>query len=312
MEDKKKANPAVVVLLIVGIVGALGFAVKQFMNLSSTPMSPAEPVAAQQAPAATLPKEPAANPKTVVALDAAPTTDPFRPLPVSAQPQNSQAAQNPPRPPLLPPVPATNRPVPAPQLVAQDRAVRAAALRASTADTPSAAPQAPTAGSVAPMPVTVEPVLTGTLLGGRPMAVFKSESGSVLVPQGGAYMGWRVLRVAHGEAVVWNGAATLRLRVTGASLPLTRSAANPPAPPLPRASAMPSLEPDYAEGNCIRVHYTGRPALSKRELVFGRREELEPPLDVPMPSDSDTNIQPAEQPVNLPPASGNSETANPG
>jgi hypothetical protein len=115
------------------------------------------------------------------------------------------------------------------------------------------------------MPVTVEPELVGTMTGGRPVAVFKSDKSIVMVPQGGAYLGWRILRVGHSEATVWNGGVTLRLRVGSPSTAATRSAEAPPT--MPRG---------YATADMIMVHYGTRPAPTRQDLVYGRVED---PLD---------------------------------
>lgn len=286
--DKKKTNPLIIALLVVGIVGALGFAVKQVLNAMSPPPPPAEPPASTAAKPEPTKDEPVQTAKSVIDPMAAHSTNPFRPLahtPSSASNQPSPAA--PTQPPLPSPPPSVG-PVPAPRLIANDRAIRSAALVASTAEGPLPAPSsAPSVapspspaqpGAPAPMPVLVEPALMGTLLGGRPMAVFKSESGTVMVPQGGAYMGWRVLRVAHGEVTVWNGVQTLRLRVGGSSSgPVASAPSGTTAPGAIRTSAGTSWENEgYATANYVRVHYTGRPALSRREIVMGRREE--PPI----------------------------------
>lgn len=292
MDTKKLNNPAVIVLMVIAIIGFLGFAIKQAM----VPDKPPAPAAATAPPAVAPPPAETASSRTVISPDAAPEVDPFRPLPVkrTADSQQASAAQRQPVLPAPPPSPGT---VPTPLLVAQDRERRAAALQGSTADRPL-----PTLGgaSAQPMPVVVEPTLAGTLLGSRPMAVFKNENSTVMVPQGGAYLGWRVLRVGHGEATVWNGTITVQLRVGTPTGTASKTAALSTAPTT-SSRMTPGMPAGYAEANCIVVHYGARPGLSRRELVMGRREEL---LQV-MPRREDEaqpSVEDDRQPVASPPS----------
>lgn len=263
MNNNKQANPIVVVLMVVAIVGFLGFAVKQAMVPDKLPPKP-DQVQAGPADLAPAPQAvPEQRPKPAISVEAAPGVNPFKPLPFKREKGSQQASIT--RQPVLPPSPAPSAgPVPAPVLIARDRERRSAALASSTRE--GTLPATP-GGQLQPATVTVEPVLMGTMLGSRPVAVFKADKDTVMVPEGGAYLGWRVVRVGHGEATVWNGNVSVRLKVGGPSQMTVRSAMAPPAPANP-----------YASANCITLHFTGKPAPTRRELVLGRMEEdvLEP------------------------------------
>jgi hypothetical protein len=63
-------------------------------------------------------------------------------------------------------------------------------------------------------PASMKPLeLVGTMLGDRPSAVFRGESRLITVPVGGAYDGWTVVSVDHGEAVVQYHRDMVRLRL---------------------------------------------------------------------------------------------------
>ncbi|MBM3493626.1 MAG: hypothetical protein FJX72_04785 [Armatimonadetes bacterium] len=268
MNDKKPVNPLVVVLMLVGIIGALGFTIWRALG----PTEPAKPAVAK----ATETAAPAAERRTLASDAVAPGTNPFR----GKQAVGFGTATAPTFPTIRTPVQPSPGPLPAPLLVSKDRAARAQALNAFTASDRAAlrVPGMPT-GSTQPMPVAVEPELVGTMVGARPTAVFKSDKTMVMVPQGGAYMGWRVVSVGHTEATVWNGGVTLKLRVGAPSAPVSRSASAPPEPQ------------GYATANMIVVHYTGRPAPTRQDLVYGR---IEDPVQYGAYDQAD---QPVEEPI---------------
>lgn len=301
--EKKRSNPLVVTVLVIAVVGVLGFVVRQAMVATAPPTPAASGAPSVENPA---PPAEAQRPKPVISPDVARGVNPFRPVPGSGTSAGRTAAQA-----SLPPVPpAPNASIgttPAPSLIAQDRERRAAALRLSQAEG-SLPPLAGTSGAgVQPMPVAVaEPVLTGTMLGSRPMAVFAGgDKSTVMIPQGGAFMGWRVLRVGHGEATVWNGAVTRVLRVGAPS--------SEPAPPSQRsAGALDASPTAYARANYIEVRGPARTAPTRRELVYGRlekRDELE--LGTPAPP-ADPPIQPQEEGGPLPESPGAGELEEPG
>lgn len=264
MNEKKPASPLVIVVMIVAIIAIGGFSIMQFMgsNAQLAPVTPgiASSGTAQNGPAVAQ-APPAAGPKPVISVEAAKNTNPFAPLPmVASKGSLTPSAANSALPSAPPGVSsANNGPVPAPLLVSRDRRDRAAALNASVRSEGTL----PSVGGVgpSPMPVAIEPKLAGTMLGSRPTAVFEAEGGSVMVPQGGAYLGWRIMRVSHGEVTVWNGDTTLHLKVGMPSSPASRTASNldDPTP--------------YAQANVITVHYSARPTASRQELVYGRIEE---------------------------------------
>gem|GEM_PF-5471019 len=293
MSNSKQANPLLVVAMVVAIVGLVGFAITKALSPDVKPAPASATAAGDKLPAEPPPgKATEAPKKQVVNVNAAMTASPFRALPqmrAASGPSPAGVASSAPpqassfRPaPALPPAPTgQSGPTPAPLLISRDRERRAAALQASVS---REAGLPPVGGSVQPMPVTVEPLLLGTMLGSRPMAVFRSDKASVLVPQGGAYMGWRVMQVGHGEVTVWNGGSTVRLRVGAPSAQGMRTAGAPVIGPT-----------DYATANCIVVHYGARTSPSRQELVYGRIEE--PAYDRPRGLDSDvSDDQPKEEP----------------
>ncbi len=257
MNENKPANPLAVVLLIVGIVGALGFALYRALGPAGAPPSANDKTASKANGAAPEKTAAASRPvrQPLAGEDLAVGTNPF------GATAKTTAMTTPTKPTTAPRQPASG-PLPAPLMISRDRAQRAQALNAFTASDRSASvPRGLPAPSTQPMPVSVEPELVGTLMGGNPTAVFKSDKAIVMVPQGGVYMGWRILRVSHSEATVWNGGATLRLRVGAPSAPATRSASGPQPPQ------------DYATADMIVVHYRSLPAPTRQDLVYGRIED---------------------------------------
>ena len=59
-----------------------------------------------------------------------------------------------------------------------------------------------------------DPELVGTLLGGRPSAVLRTEKQLATVPVGGKLGSWKVVSVNHGEAVLRTGSRTIHLGVS--------------------------------------------------------------------------------------------------
>ncbi|NLI01578.1 MAG: hypothetical protein GX446_19050 [Chthonomonadales bacterium] len=290
MSDPKPNNPLVVVLLIVGIIGALGFAIWRALGPASPAPSQAPAPAAQAqspspdapgpsvAPAKGATSAPEAPQRSLVADSAALGVNPFgggvtkttqpRPAPLASAPRPSSAPR---------------QTLPAPALISQDRSARAQALKAfadSNAPGPAATQGAP--ASPQPMPVAVEPELVGTMLGGRPTAVFKADKTLLMVPQGGVYMGWRVMRVGHSEATVWNGGVQLRLRVGMPSSPVSHAEATPPSPT------------GFAASNFVIVHQRSRPAPTRQDLVYGRVED---PVQYGATEELATSAEPLDEPT---------------
>lgn len=279
--------------MVVAIIGLVGFSINRLMTPEQPAVSPS-PEASASTPALPPSDESAAGAdaaKPVVEADTAPGVSPFRPLPSTPrQTGGTQAAQTaqaqgaaPAPQAYAPSAPA----LPVPQLMSQDRRRRAEALQMSAA---SNATLPPLGASTGPMPVAVEPTLTGTMLGSRPTAVFGSDQATVMVPEGGTYMGWRVTRVSHGEVTVWNGSTTLSLRVGASARASALSTAGSPAPSaMTSATRQPPIGPGAA--NCIIVHYGSRPTPSRQELVYGRIQSS--PYDRPDGLDPEV---PSEQP----------------
>jgi hypothetical protein len=251
MSDKKPVNPLVVVLMIVGTVGALGFALWQFLGSGSAPVRTAEQPKKET-------QEVGQSRRTLPSDTVAVGTNPFKGSSATATGGPPMGGANPTAAARTTPPPG---PLPAPLLISRDRAARAGALAGLAASERSSAGPSPLPlTATQPMPVAVEPELVGTMVGARPTAVFKSDKTMVMVPQGAAYRGWRVMAVGHGEATVWNGGVTLKLRVGSPSTGVTRTAS--------------SDQPQgYAEANLVVVHYTGRPAPTRQDLVYGRIED---------------------------------------
>lgn len=294
MSDPKPNNPLVVVLLIVGIIGALGFAIwRALAPAGPTPSSPpaataqaAGPGSDAGAPSGGTAPQAAANAssahdaqhRSLVGDSAALGVNPFGGGAVKATPPKPAPLASAPRPSSAP-----RQTLPAPALVSQDRAARAQALKAfadSNAPGPAATQGAP--ASPQPMPVAVEPELVGTMLGGRPTAVFKADKTLLMVPQGGVYMGWRVMRVGHSEATVWNGGVQLRLRVGMPSSPVSHAEATPPSPT------------GFAESNFVIVHQRSRPAPTRQDLVYGRVED---PVQYGATEELATSAEPLDEPT---------------
>ena len=288
MNDQKPANPLVVTLLIVGIVGALGFALYRALAPAGTPPSTASPTSASAValqPQPTAARKPERQPPA--GENIAVGTNPFG----SASASRSTRASTSPRPTAPPPPPDTGT-LPAPLMVSRDRAQRTQALNAFAASdrTSSTGPGLP-APSAQPMPVTVEPELVGTLTGGQPTAVFKSDKAMVMVPQGGVYMGWRVLRVSHTEATIWNGNITLRLRIGAPSAPAARTA----------TAERPMIETNTTS-DMIVVHYRSLPAPTRQDLVYGRIEDpaqfgrADEPQPLALPPSNEEAAPPSDPP----------------
>ncbi len=288
MNDRKPANPLVVVLLIVGIVGALGFALyRALAPAGGEAKAPTTASASEQQPKAATAASPHTSRQPLAGEDLAIGANPF----ARSSKGSRVATAPPPRP--QPATPPSTGPLPAPLMVSRDRAARAQALNALAAGDRASAPAAGLPAPAAqPMPVSVEPELVGTMMGGRPTAVFKSDKSVVMVPQGGVYLGWRVVRVNHTEATVWNGGTTLRLRVGAPSTPVTHA-----------ASIDSSTSDAYATADMIVVHYRSLPAPTRQDLVYGRIEDptqfgrTEDPQPVALPAQAEEAAPPSEPPA---------------
>jgi len=323
MAEEKKTSPSTVTLMVLALIAVVGIIfwevraltggpakqeVKPAATAVATPPPPQQKATASQA-GGTQPRQVAsAQAGKGVVNESTPSANPFEPLRGSAE----GVAPAPTVRPLPPPPTPSTGAVPAPVLVARDRQLRAAALNASlgggqqSGPAQSASPaKAGTATSYLPLMgqamgpvVPPQPVLLGTMLGARPVAVFQAEKSSVLVPQGGVFMGWKVLRVSHGEVTVAVGPTRVQLRV-GATSP---SAAGPVGR---STSQSPVSVESYAAANCITLHYTGKPALSHRELVYGRRDDpwLVYPLRDVTENGGEIAAQPEAQPIGQPASS---------
>jgi hypothetical protein len=319
MAEEKKTSPSTVTLMVLALIAVVGIIAWEVRALSGGPpkqdakpdaQAVTTPLQAQQGTAAQTGgtgarRVASAQAGNAVAKVAPPRANPFEPLQGSAK----GAAPAPTARPLPPvPTPSTGT-VPAPVLIARDRQLRAAALSASLGGGQQSGPaqstspaKAGTATSYLPLVgqamgpvVPPEPVLLGTMLGARPVAVFQAEKSSVIVPQGGVFMGWKVLRVSHGEVTVAVGPTKVQLRV-GSTSP------SAPGPVGRSTSQIPISVESYAAANCITVHYTGRPALSHTELVYGRRDNpsLDYPIREPVGTGHEVATEPETQPIGQP------------
>ncbi len=224
--QQKGNDPKTIVALVVGIIVVLVFVVWQITNAMAT-KNPA-PAPSAQSPVSEAPAAgPAALPSVSTATSAtgtgdvvlAPTVDPFKPLTVrevlAMASRRPNAAGSPTT--GLPPAPGgTSSPW--------------------TGSMPTPLPPAVTGRPpVAPMAIQApQPALAGTLLGGQPTGMFRTDRGLTLVPVGGSVMGWTVSRVDEGSVVLRLAGRVVRLTID----PLGKTAGSPSTPPAgtPRTS----------------------------------------------------------------------------
>jgi hypothetical protein len=235
MSRKKAADPKKLALLAVGVVLAAAFAAwnisraleppERYALVPQTPpagrpggQAGAVPPGAAQ-PGAAQPGAGAANAQAPGGNQApeatrAPGADPFRPLPGSGAPAmigGAPAGQARVRESMMPP----GRPLPpagAPTMMTRRDAPPGSGRRGRPE---VGGPRPPTSLQPAvPTTPPPDPVLVGTIMGSeQSVAVFRSGSGVVRVPQGETVGPWRVVSVDHGAVVVRMGRQERRLTV---------------------------------------------------------------------------------------------------
>lgn len=223
---KKQQSPAVIVLMVAGIIVAIGFVFTQLTGNTPGPVKnlPPDTTTKTSAPATTQvasnsgqPGQPAGDAASgAVASEAilAPTADPFRADTKTAQP-----------------------------IVVNPQPTAAANTRvATTSDNTKHSLPPITASPMGPAPIVnlpstlvKEPELAGTLLGERPSAVFRNDKRLAIVPVGGQFQDWKVVSVQHGAVTLKGFGRTLQLGVGGLQ-PRTAGMRTEEAPRNPHAS----------------------------------------------------------------------------
>ncbi|MCX6362462.1 MAG: hypothetical protein NT029_21935 [Armatimonadetes bacterium] len=247
--QQKGNDPKTIVALIVGIILVLVFVVWQITNAMSA-KNPAPPPAAQSSTSGA-PTEPLAPAPSATASAAgggdvalAPGVDPFKPL----TPRDVLAMAS--RRPAVAGAPGTGLP-PAP----------GGGNTPWTGGFPTALPPA-AGGRALPAPMAVQapqPALAGTLLGGQPTGMFRTERGLTLVPEGGSVMGWTVARVQEGSVVLRLAGRVVKLSVE----PLGKPAFSPSPAAAPR-SALPSPPPVAVQAASSAVRHSRRRMAGRR------------------------------------------------
>jgi hypothetical protein len=342
MSEKKNPSPAVIVTMVAGIILVGGFAVKSAIDSSVPEPVKLLPASGSGVSATSANGQPTTSGAVLpdrtgqtsdrqnVALATpgeadsdseaglAPNGDPFVALAVSSTPQKpvvtggAQASGQPP--------------------------ISGGAAMGLGAPPRGSLPGAFPGGTVV-LPMKVDaprpeaPELVGTMLGDTPMAVFRSQEHLQTVPQGGSFMGWKVLSVRHGEVVVRNGQRTERLGVgwsrrgtivSGSLIPShpENLAAQPPAPdPAPESRTALQVVSD-SEPNSITRDLapdalpmgTGAPTAPQQPAApadptvpavptspaRGGSEEKPAGSDSPLPAAPPPAIPPADEPVRKP------------